>query len=90
MKDISHLRSEWVRDLITVLREHPGGPTFWNLYQYLEKYRKAQGRSWGRTAESTMRMTLQRHCRLCPQYQGKLDVFEKLVNGCWQLTPEWR
>jgi hypothetical protein len=81
------IKSEWARDLVAVLKDHDS-PTFNNLYYYMERYRKKHGYSWPKTAKSTIRNVLQRHCRTCPQYQGGPDLFEKLVLGCWRLRKQ--
>lgn len=84
--NLDEIGSEWARDLVVVLSKYDS-PTFKNLYQYMKKHRKETGRDCPASMKSTIRNVLQRHCHTCPQYQGKLDLFEKLVNGCWRLRP---
>lgn len=86
--DLDTIGSEVARDLVIVLREHDA-PLLDNLYYYMQKHRERSGRKWKKSMKSTIRCTLQRHCRTCSQYQGELDLFEKLVNGCWRLKPEF-
>ena len=84
--DFDEIGSEWARDLVLVLREHDS-PTLKNLYYYMKKHREKTGREWKKAMESTIRNVLQRHSRCSPQYQEELDLFEKLVDGCWRLKP---
>jgi hypothetical protein len=85
--NLEDIGSEWARDLVIVLQKHDA-PLLDNLYDYMKKYRRDTGRTWSPKMKSTIRCTLQRHCRKCDQYQGKHDLFENLVNGCWRLKPE--
>ena len=85
--DLEEIGSEWARDLVLVLMKHDA-PLLDNLYSYMKKHREKTGRKWNKAMESTIRNVLQRHCRSKPQYQGKLDLFENLANGCWRLRPE--
>ena len=84
LKDIG---SVWARDLVIVLQKYDS-PLLNNLYDYVKKYRRDTGRTWNNRMEATVRMTLQRHCRKCSQYQGRHDLFENLANGCWRLRPD--
>jgi hypothetical protein len=84
---LEEIGSEWARDIALVLMEHDS-PLLENLYYYLKKHREKTGRGWDKKMESTVRNVLQRHCRNSSQYQGVLDLFEKLANGCWRLRPE--
>ncbi|HEY1249086.1 MAG TPA: hypothetical protein VGE97_08875 [Nitrososphaera sp.] len=87
MIDFDTIGSKVARDLVIVLNEHDS-PTLENLYYYMKKYWEKKGRKWKKSDESTIRCTIQRHCRTCDQYQNKHDLFEHLDNGCWRLRPE--
>jgi len=78
---------EWAGDIAVVLKDHDA-PTLKNLYGYVRDHRRKTGRTWKKGNEATVRNVLQRHCRTSDQYQGKHDLFEHLVDGCWRLRPE--
>lgn len=76
--------SEWAQDLVTVLSDGKEADLD-TIYDRMEKLRKKNKRSWPKTANSTVRCTLQRHSREHEWFAGKEDLFQMVIPGVWQL-----
>jgi hypothetical protein len=75
---LNDVGSEVARDLIRTLKRYEA-PLLKHIPDYV---RKVTGNKW---APATIRCTLQRHCKRCKQWSGEWDLFDNVVEGCWQL-----
>jgi hypothetical protein len=81
---VDTVSGDWTADLVTVLKTGKE-ISLPSIYDKMEKLRKSKGRSWPKTATSTVRCTLQRHSREQEWYTGQEDLFRLVVPGVWRL-----
>lgn len=77
------ITSEWARDILAVFRGKKE-MSHDSVVTEVKKLRRAEGRSWTKNSPSTIRCTMQRHCRTSEWYKGGPDLFEMVVRGTWK------
>jgi uncharacterized membrane-anchored protein YjiN (DUF445 family) len=81
-------KATWAHDLVSVLKAMGGKARLEQIYDQVEKLRRANGRSVPRTLEATVRRTLENHSSNSDNYLGGVDLFcmpEGKGAGVWAL-----
>ena len=81
-------KATWAHDLVSVLKALGGKARLDQIYDHVEKLRRANGRSVPRTLEATVRRTLENHSSHSDNYLGGVDLFcmpEGKGAGVWAL-----
>lgn len=82
------IKHTWATDLAEVLRNLGGVARLHQIYDAVEKLRRAENRSLPRSLEATVRRTLENHSSHSDNYLGGADLFvmpEGKGAGIWGL-----